>query len=287
VSYSDDLTRETNGAFTSSANVYQNSVDAEKIYIAGSLAWVKVDGATPPRLLLGATFQVHRTHDRFGVAVTTPDFSVTDNVAPDVDALAGKFKVAGLPLGRYCIKETAAPAGYLLDPTEQCGIELTLTAPDKTANPFVNSLQGRMTGGSGQIEVTLPNGDILTVTSGFTIHCDIVLSNNLEINWASNKWHITKPITSALCIDDPNVIPDQPDAPFDTFIGTADGELNGVGVSKILFTFVDGDGSPGGKANDRASMTIWDAQGKVVLSFKDLPIKGNLQAHDDQPHKNP
>ena len=264
--------------------------DARKIYSAGSIAWVKIDGATPPRYLAGATFRVRRTHDRFGAAVTAPDFSVTDNVAPDVNADPGRFLVADLPLGRYCIKETAAPDGYLLDPTEQCGnlvstLNLTLAAPNGSANPFVNSLLGRMTGGSGKIEVTLPNGDLVTITSGFTIHCDIVLSNNIEINWPGNRWHIDKPIKTALCIDDPNVIPDQPDAPFDTFIGTAEGALNGQSISRISFKFVDGDGSPGGKANDRVSLTIWNTQGAVVLSFTNLPIRGNLQAHEDQPHR--
>ncbi|WP_284348549.1 prealbumin-like fold domain-containing protein [Roseisolibacter agri] len=265
--------------------------DARKIYSAGSLSWVKIDAATPPRYLAGATFRVRRTHDRFGAAVSTPDLSVTDNVAPDANSADGQFLVAGLPLGRYCIKETAAPAGYLLDPTEQCGdlvstLNLSIASPNGSANPFVNSLEGRMTGGSGKIEITLPNnGGTLTISTGFTIHCDITLSNNIEINWPGNRWHLDKPIKTATCLDDPNVIPDQPDAPFDTFLGTAEGALNGQAISRISFTFVDGDGSPGGKANDRVSLTIWNTQGQVVLSFTNLPIKGNLQAHEDQPHK--
>ena len=53
---------------------------------------------------------------------------------------------------------------------------------------------GRMTGGGGQnVEI----GGIY-VTRGFTIHCDLVLSNNLEINWPGNKWHIDKPLTLAI-----------------------------------------------------------------------------------------
>src|SRR5262245_3271831 len=77
---------------------------------------------------------------------------------------------------------------------------------------------GRMTGGGSTVTV----GDI-KITKGFTLHCDITLSNNLEINWPDNKWHLDKPITSAKCIDDPDVNPEPPPAPFDTFIGEAIG----------------------------------------------------------------
>jgi hypothetical protein len=142
---------------------------------------------------------------------------------------------------------------------------------------------GRMTGGGGQITV----GGIL-VTRGFTIHCDITLSNNLEINWEGNRWHIDKPLTSAECFDDPAISPEPPPAPFDTFIGEGVGRLNGVDGSMVRFTFIDS-GEPGG-GNDQAAIAIW-APGadpdtdppvlNVPLSFLD---QGNLQAHYDQPH---
>lgn len=137
---------------------------------------------------------------------------------------------------------------------------------------------GRMTGGGGQIII----GDV-RVTRGFTIHCDIVLSNNLEINWSGNRWHLDKPLTSAQCVDDPAVSPEPPPAPFDTFIGEGDGRLNGQDGSRVEFIFVD-EGEPGGK-NDRAQIQIFDSNGALVLnvpmSFLD---HGNLQAHYDQPH---
>ena len=138
---------------------------------------------------------------------------------------------------------------------------------------------GRMTGGSGQVQIT----DDTFLTSGFTIHCDIVLSNNLEINWPNNKWHLSKPITYARCIDDPAVTPGQPDAPFDTFVGRAVGELNGVAGSTVEFTFVDA-GEPG-KIADKASILVKDKFGTTVLNISNVPIKGNLQAHEDQPHQ--
>jgi uncharacterized repeat protein (TIGR01451 family) len=138
---------------------------------------------------------------------------------------------------------------------------------------------GRMTGGTGKVEITTD----VYLTAGFTIHCDIILSNNLEINWPGKKWHIAKPITSAQCIDDPNVSPGKPDAPFDTFHGTAIGSLNGVPGSTVSFTFVDA-GEPG-KMADRVSLTIRDKDGNKVLDLTNQPIRGNLQAHEDQPHK--
>ena len=142
---------------------------------------------------------------------------------------------------------------------------------------------GRMTGGGHQLKV-----DNVRITRGFTIHCDIVLSNNLEINWPGNKWHIAKPLTSAECIDDPAVSPLPPAAPFDTFIGEGVGRLNGVLGSIVRFTFVDA-GEPG-KHTDSATIRIW-APGDdpdtatPVLEVSDLLSGGNIQAHYDQPHK--
>lgn len=137
---------------------------------------------------------------------------------------------------------------------------------------------GRMTGGGKQITV---GG--LSITRGFTIHCDITLSNNIEINWGKNQWHLDKPITKALCLDDPNIDQRPPNAPFDTFIGEAIGRLNGANGSLLKFTFVDA-GEPG--RNDLAGFQIWDPSGNLVLN---VPLSkldnGNIQAHFDQPHK--
>lgn len=137
---------------------------------------------------------------------------------------------------------------------------------------------GRMTGGGGQVVL----GDV-RISRGFTLHCDIDLSNNLQINWPDNRWHIDKPLTSALCLDDPAIDPQPPAAPFDTFVGHGEGSLNGVPGSSVAFTFVDS-GEPGGKA-DLAAIRIWSPGGSLVL---DVPLqvldRGNLQAHYDQPH---
>lgn len=144
------------------------------------------------------------------------------------------------------------------------------------------SIPGRMTGGGGQIAV----GDV-NITRGFTIHCDIELSNNLQIVWHddTDQWHIDKPLTSALCVDDGDPTP--PAAPFNTFIGEGVGRLNGVDGSIVRFVFID-NGEPG--RNDQAAIAIWapgadpdldDPVKEVALTNLD---RGNIQAHYDQPH---
>ena len=175
----------------------------------------------------------------------------------------------GAALG--CSNEISAP-----EPSMRFG-EVTPCDPDKEVcdEPGV----GRMTGGGGQVTI----GNVY-ITRGFTVHCDIVLSNNLEINWPGNKWHLDKPLTSAQCIDDPAVNPAPPPAPFDTFIGEGIGRLNGVDGYLVKFTFVDA-GETNGK-NDKSQILITAPDGSVVLN---VPLgtltKGNLQAHYDQPHR--
>lgn len=160
--------------------------------------------------------------------------------------------------------------------THDFGIVVTFT--NTFTPPPPPNLQGRMTGGGAQIF-----GDV-KITRGFTIHCDIVLSNNLEINWGKgNKWHIDKPLTKATCIDDPAYQEEPPIAPFNTFIGEGIGRLNGVDGSKVFFTFIDA-GEPG--KNDKAAIKIIAPDGVTVVL--DIPLvlldHGNIQAHFDQPH---
>jgi hypothetical protein len=146
-----------------------------------------------------------------------------------------------------------------------------------TTQPFSPAI-GRMTGGGSDVDI---NGT--KVTKGLTLHCDITLSNNLEVNWAGHHWHLDKPIDTADCENDPAYNPKPPAAPFNTFNGTATGQLDGVDGSKIAFTFIDA-GEPGA-GTDKAAIQIWDASGNLVL---DVPLSfitgGNLQAHYDQPH---
>jgi hypothetical protein len=241
-----------------------------------------------------------------------------------MDANKGTFSITGpgcLEIvhgesgGAVLVTELAEPAGtvfvesqrYQFQATNNAGGAVDQGIPDAVGSPtnsrsvllkpigndfgqlalFVNDLEpfipteGRMTGGGAQIDV-----GVAKITRGFTIHCDLVLSNNLEINWADNKWHIDKPLTAATCIDDPNIDQSPPRAPFDTFIGEGIGELNGVDGSFVRFTFVDA-GEPG--INDSAAITIWapGADPSVdppYLAISGLLTHGNIQAHYDQPH---
>lgn len=142
---------------------------------------------------------------------------------------------------------------------------------------------GRMTGGGRQLSI-----DGARVTKGLTLHCDITLSNNLEINWpGGNNWHLEKEsLSSVECID---TILEQkpPPAPFDTFIAEAVGSLNDMPGSIIRFTFVDA-GEPG--RNDSGMIKIWAVgddpdTDAPVLEVDDFLRGGNFQAHFDQPHK--
>lgn len=153
-------------------------------------------------------------------------------------------------------------------------------------------MDGRMTGGGVIRLAGYVDGELVEVkfTHGFTLHCDIVLSNNLEINWGGNQWHIEKEsLENVFCIDDPAVAPEPPAAPFDTFISNAWGRLNGVWGSYIAFTLQDA-GEPGGK-NDKAGLAIWavgadpSVDAPVVVVPFDYTVHGNIQAHYDQPHK--
>lgn len=141
---------------------------------------------------------------------------------------------------------------------------------------------GRFTGGGKQIRLS----DGLKVTRGLTIHCDLLLSNNLEINWPTgNRFHMLEHMQTVECSDDPNIVQAPPPAPLDTLKGVGIGRYNGVAGYTVEFTLVDA-GEPG--VNDQMAIKIYQTSdpGIVVL---DVPLQkltaGNLQAHYDQPHK--
>jgi hypothetical protein len=143
---------------------------------------------------------------------------------------------------------------------------------------------GRLTGGGKSIDVE--SG--LKVTKGFTIHCDLILSNNLEINWPgtggrTNQFHMLQH-TAARCTDDPNIDQRPPVAPVDRIDGVGTGRYNGVDGYTVLFTLIDA-GEPG--TADMIGFRVFNTTtGVTVLN---LPLQaivgGNVQAHVDQPHK--
>jgi hypothetical protein len=140
--------------------------------------------------------------------------------------------------------------------------------------------QGRFTGGGFQVDV----GGIARITRGLTIHCDLLLSNNLEINWdGGNNFHMSEHLQTLACSDNPDIVQTPPNAPLDTLVGRGTGRYNGVDGYSIVFTLIDA-GEPG--VNDQMGFRITAPDGSIVL---DVPVQylsgGNLQAHYDQPHK--
>ena len=143
--------------------------------------------------------------------------------------------------------------------------------------------EGRMTGGGKCTATDLVTGEVVAVTHGFELHCDINdLPNNLEINWkdaagTEQRFHLEE-LTSATCTDDPAIDQKPPSAPFDTFIGTGTGSFNGQPDYTISFTFVDA-GEPGTKDTARYLITAPDGTTIVLdVSTKHLTF-GNHQAH--------
>jgi hypothetical protein len=56
----------------------------------------------------------------------------------------------------------------------------------------------------------------------------LLLSNNLEVNWQGNRFHMTEHMTTVECSDDPNITQAPPDAPLDTVKGVGTGRYNGT-----------------------------------------------------------
>ena len=190
-------------------------------------------------------------------------FSGSKDAPPGTSATVTALAVGDWGDGRAGGQSSSVTVTY---PTEDC------TAPSL----------GRFTGGGHQIRIA----DQVRVTRGLTIHCDLLLSNNLQINWLGNKFHMTEHLQTVSCTDDPNIIQAPPPAPLDTLIGVGTGRYNGADGYTIEFTLVD-QGEPGG-GSDQAALKIFQTSNSsnVVL---DIPLQlitgGNLQAHFDQPHK--
>ena len=186
---------------------------------------------------------------------------------------------SGTPGGSVVVTATL---GTWTSPNNDNGTILsqTVTLPTDCSPSIVGV--GRFTGGGNTVAI----GDV-KFTRGFTIHCDLLLSNNLEINWPAaagrqNQFHMLQHLT-AECSDDPAIEQRPPRAPVDTIVGTGTGRFNGVAGYTITFTLVDA-GEPG--TSDQIGFEIRNPSGGVVVN---LPLQnitgGNVQAHYDQPHR--
>lgn len=120
----------------------------------------------------------------------------------------------------------------------------------------------------------------VAVTKGSEVDCDLHRpSNNLEINWNGNQFHM-EAFTSAAC--SLNGIPNPPPAPVNTINGTGTGRYDGVDGYTVMFTLVD-NGEPG--TSDEAGFLVFETANpaNVVLNVPlQLITGGNIQAHVDQ-----
>jgi hypothetical protein len=167
-----------------------------------------------------------------------------------------------------------APWGDLFGPGQTASV--TVDIPQDCGLPGL----GRFTGGGKIVTV----GGV-KITTGLTIHCDLLLSNNLEINWPQHKFHIAEHIQTVACTDDPDIIQNPPQAPLDTLIGVATGSYDNKDGFTCEFTLVDA-GEPG--TSDMAAFKIYETANPanvVLLVPLQILQGGNLQAHFDQPHK--
>lgn len=198
---------------------------------------------------------------------------------------------SALPIGLVFIAACSGPSGpgsSATAPSATSTLSGGATFSPNPDNPCVADpklpecqpkVSGRFTGGGFQID----ENDV-KVTRGFTLHCDAILSNNFEVNWAGgNNFHTDKNPTTVRC-EKPG-IPNPPDAPVNLIEVAGPGKLNGVPGHTIRIVLID-NGEPG--TRDQAFIEI---DGGSVLRVGGDPENpntidgGNIQAHFDQPHK--
>jgi hypothetical protein len=193
----------------------------------------------------------------------------------------GSTLVASIPVG------PTGDNGLVTVPVGATGDEFVITLEGSGAidnirlsTEEVDLANGRFTGGGNQVRI----GEA-RVTRGLTIHCDLLLSNNLEVNWGGDHFHMTEHLTTVECSDHDDIIQAPPAAPLDTLIGVGTGRYNGTDGYTIEFTLVDY-GEPG--SEDRMAILIYETADPSNVAL-DVPLQllsgGNLQAHYDQPHK--
>lgn len=136
------------------------------------------------------------------------------------------------------------------------------------------SLKGRMTGA----------GTVITDEYGrshYTLRNSVCASDrfpDLKVQWSGgNRFDVTDYSSPLRCVDTA-ANEGRPRAGFDTIVGQGTGVLNGEEGASATFSFTDA-GEPG--RNDRATITITDADGNVVFRIANEKISagGNNQAH--------
>jgi len=200
-------------------------------------------------------------------AFSDPDYAFSGSTPAPTDAVPGDIVTL--------MAKAAAPWGNGTAGGQSTSVQVEIPSQE-CAQPGI----GRFTGGGHQIRV-----DGVRVTRGLTIHCDLLLSNNLEVNWQGNKFHMTEHLVTVACLDHPDIIQAPPAAPLDTLIGVGTGRYNNMDGFTIEFTLVDA-GEPG--VDDKMAILRYETAEPSNIML-DVPLQllegGNLQAHYDQPHK--
>lgn len=96
----------------------------------GSYNFVKVDDSKEQKRLAGATFALYKVSED---GKQTP-YEVNGKRYTVKSGDNGEFKVENLPYGKYVLRETAAPAGYILDVNP---IEFTISKDSKNAEAIM------------------------------------------------------------------------------------------------------------------------------------------------------
>jgi hypothetical protein len=139
--------------------------------------------------------------------------------------------------------------------------------------------KARMTGGARLLATNPPAAE---PQISVTIHCDATVTpNRMEVNWKDaagkeHRFHMLKE-TSANCSDDPTIVPNPPNADFDTHDGSGTGRLDGVAGATATWRLQDA-GEPG-TGVDRGRIEIKNASNTTVLLAAGQTLDGNWQAH--------
>ena len=133
----------------------------------GKIRITKTDAETNKPIPSGAEFTVTAAED-----ITTPDGTVRAEKGTVVATLTtddkGKAETDKLYLGKYVIKETKAPEGYLLNPKE---FEVTLAYKDQTTEIIYGDVTVPNQPAKGQIEILKKDEETGNLLSGteFTV----------------------------------------------------------------------------------------------------------------------
>jgi hypothetical protein len=205
-----------------------------------------------------------------------------------LESVSGEYAGFDVNMGQgYPTIITSAPRTAMVTTTAATNQNVAIIYfKNSTEEPEEELAEGRMTGGGVKAMGIDADGNSVRVTLGLTLHCDNLLSNNLEVNWPHrHQWHIKKEsLESVRCTkpDDPT----PPVAPISRFEATAIGRLDGGDFDSLIEFVFEDLGEPG--REDRIQMKIYPgldntAAPVLIINSQTLAV-GNFQMHYDQPH---